>query len=162
MARHYLHTSSEDFDFVLVGITSAENQYRMVSLVNDVLGTDLFLSDYLPLTLKDGKLFRFSLFRYVDEELRLEYYLVPNTSNFDEPFANNNEPDTDLFGALGVEESVRLVKELPKTDYLLLIKGEDLIAARYKIMERLKEISEIVQLQAIEPGELPSKRNLIF
>lgn len=161
MVKHILNSSSDDFDFVLVGITCPESQYRVVSLINDALGTDLFLSDYLPFNLKGGKLFRFSLFRYADEELRLDYFFIPNTSNFDEAGNVINE-EADLFAGVDVDESVKLVKELPKTDYFLLLKGEDLNKVRFKIMDSLKTISEIVQLQAIEPADLPSRRNLIF
>lgn len=161
MAKHFLNTSDEDFDFVLIGITCSENQYRIASLVNDALDIELFLSDYLPFNLKDGKLFRFSLFRFTDDELRLDYFLIPNNSNFDEPTLNPIGMD-DLFAGIEVEQSVKLVKELPKTDYFILLKGEELHTVRFKIMERLKGIAEIIQLQAIEPSELPSKRNLIF
>lgn len=161
MARHFLNTNEEDFDFLLIGITCPDNQYRLVSLINDALGTDLFLSDYLPFNLKDGNLFRFSLYRFLDEELRLEYFFVPNTSNNDEPRTKMFEAD-DLFAGVGVDESVKLVKELPKTDYFIILKGEDLHNVSFKIMERLKTIPDIIQLQTIEPNDLPSKRNLIF
>jgi hypothetical protein len=161
LAKHYLNTSEEDFDFVLIGIACGENQYLLASRISDALGIQLFLSDYLPFNLKDGKLFKFSLYRFVDEELRLEYFFIPNTSNFDEQQAGS-ATGGDLFAGLDVEESVRLVKELPKTDYFLILKGEDLHTVRFKIMEKLKGIEEIIQLQAIEPNDLPSKRNLIF
>lgn len=161
MAKHFLHTTDEDFDFVLIGITCPENQYRVVSLINDALGLEFYLSDYLPYNLKEGNLFKFSLFRFIDEELRLEYFFVPNVSNNDEPKVNEFDPD-DLFAGIGVDERVKLIKELPKTDYFLILKGEELHTFRFKIMECLKTIPEIVQLQAIEPNDLASKRNLIF
>jgi hypothetical protein len=161
VAKHFLNTGDEVFDFVLVGITCPENQYRLVSLLNDTLGINLFLSDYPPFNLKDGKLFRFSLYRYLDEELGLDYSFIPNTSNFNEPNPNTVQTG-DLFSELEVDESVRLVKELPKTDYFLILKGEDLHNVQFKIMELLKTIDEIIQLQAIEPHDLQSKRNLIF
>ena len=161
MAKHFLHTTDEDFDFVLIGITCPENQYRVVSLINDALGLEFYLSDYLPYNLKEGNLFKFSLFRFIDEELRLEYFFVPNVSNNDEPKVNEFDPD-DLFAGIGVDERVKLIKELPKTDYFLILKGEELHTFRFKIIECLKTIPEIVQLQAIEPNDLASKRNLIF
>jgi hypothetical protein len=161
VAKHILNSNDEDFDFVLIGITCPENQYQVLSLVNDALKTNLFLSDYIPFNLKDGKLFRFSLYRFTDEEIGLEYFFIPNTSNFDEPNINNPVVN-DLFAEINVDESVKLIKELPKTDYFLILKGEDLHRHQFKIIERLKTIGEIVQIQSIEPRELPSKRNLIF
>ncbi len=162
MAKHILNTGDDDFDFVLLGITSSESQYRMVSLINDAVGINLFLSDYLPFSLKDSKVFRFSLYRFSDEELRLEYFFIPNNSNFEEPSSVPVNENAGLFSGHDVQETVKLIKELPKTDFFLLLKGEDLHHVQFKIAERLKKIEEIVQLQTIEPHELPSRRNLIF
>lgn len=161
MAKHVLHNSSNALDFVLIGITTSENQYSIVSLVNAALGTDLSLSDNIPFNLKDGKLFYFSLFHFVSEELGLEYFLIPNASNFD-PSQQNRERGADLFEMFNVDESIRLVKELPKTDYFLILKGEELHTFQFKIMDLLKTIKEIVQVQNIEPNDLPSKMNLVF
>lgn len=161
MAKHFLHTNEEDFDFVLIGITSLENQYQALSLINDCLQINLCLDDYIPFSLKEGKIFRFSLFQFADDELGLHYYFIPNTSNFEEPNLNASEKN-DLFAGFEIDESVKLIKELPKTDYFLILKGEDLHNYQYKIIEKLKTISEIIQLQTIETSDLPSKRNLIF
>ncbi len=161
MVKHILNTSNEDFDFVLIGITSPENQYFLAGKIDDTLGISLFLSDYIPFSLKDGRLFKFSLFRFVDSELSLEYFFIPNTSNFEEPHVNSAVKD-DLFAGFEVDESVKLIKELPKTDYFLILKGENLHTFQYKIIDAIKSIPEIVQIQSIEPNDLASKRNLIF
>lgn len=161
MAKHVLNTSSDDIDYVLIGINCLENQYVLGSLINDVLKIDLFLSDYIPFNLKEGRVFKFSLYRYSDEGLGLDYYLIPNTSNFEEPNLNLNTSN-DLFAGQDVDESVKLIGELPKTDYFLIMKGEDLHNYQFKVIEKLKSQSEIIQIQAIEPKELASRRNLIF
>lgn len=161
MAKYILNTSNEDYNFVLLGIVCQENQYQTLAAVNDVLGLRLGLSDYVPFNLKDGKIFKFSLYHFLDEELGLEYYLIPNTSNFEEPNINN-PGGSDLFGAIPVDESVRLIKELPKTDYFIILKGEDIHNYQFKIVDRLKTVEEFIQVQTIEASELPSKRNLIF
>jgi hypothetical protein len=146
---------------VLLGIVCQENQYQTLSSVNDVLKINLRLSDYIPLSLKGGKIFKFSLFHHIDEELGLEYYLIPNTSNFEEPHVNTSVSN-DLFGELEVEESVKLVKELPKTDYFIILKGEDIHNYQFKVVDKLKTVDEFIQVQTIEANDLPSKRNLIF
>jgi hypothetical protein len=161
LAKYVLNTSTDDLDFVLLGIVCQENQYQTLSSVNDVLKINLRLSDYIPLSLKGGKIFKFSLFHYIDEELGLEYYLIPNTSNFEEPHANTSVSN-DLFGELEVEESVKLVKELPKTDYFIILKGEDIHNYQFKVVDKLKTVDEFIQVQTIEANDLPSKRNLIF
>ena len=161
MAKHILHNNEDLIDFVLIGISCAENQYLVCQLLNEALTIKLFLSDFIPFNLKEGKLFRFSLFRYLDEQLALEYYLVPNRSNFENPLQHQNTTN-DLFAGMDVEERLQLIAELPKTDYFLILKGEDLHNHQFKIMELLKHHPDIIQVQAIEPKELPSRRNLIF
>ncbi|PBQ32031.1 hypothetical protein CNR22_09700 [Sphingobacteriaceae bacterium] len=161
MAKYVLHSSEDDLDFVLIGITCPENQYAVLSIVDDALKINLVLSDYIPFNLKEGRIFKFSLYRFLDEELGLEYYFIPNISNFEEPNLSVSAT-RDLFAGLEIEESVRLIKELPKTDYFLILKGEDLHNYQFKIIERLKHFPDIIQIQAIEPQDLPSKRNLIF
>lgn len=161
MAKYVLNTGDDDFNFMLLGIVCLENQYTLLSLINDVLGTNLCLSDYIPFNLKDGKLFKFSLYHFLDEELGLEYFFIPNTSNFEEP-SMTAAPGDDLFAGLDVDEQVKLVKELPKTDYFLILKGDELYNLSHRIIEKLKTIEEIIQLQTIEPTDLPSRRNLIF
>lgn len=161
MAKYILNTTEEDFDFVLIGIVCLENQYHIVNAINGALKINLVLCDFLPFNLKDGKLFKFSLYQFSDEELGIEYHLIPNTSNFEE--ANFNELKTnDLFGNVDVDESVKLIKELPKTDYFIILKGEDLHNYQFKIIDKLKTIPDIIQVQSIEANELTSKRNLIF
>lgn len=161
MAKHFLNTADDDFDFMLLGIVCLENQYHVVSAINDVLKINLCLSDYIPFNLKGGKLFKFSLYHFIDEELGLDYFFIPNTSNFEEPNVNVI-PGNDLFAGVDVDESVKLVKELPKTDFFLILKGEELHNYSHKVIEKLKTIEEIIQVQTIEPNDLPSKRNLIF
>lgn len=161
MAKYVLNNNPDDLDFVLLGIVCQENQYQAVSSVNDVLRTRLLLSDYIPLNLKGGKIFKFSLYHFLDEELGLEYFLIPNNSNFEEPNIHANASN-DLFGDVTIEESVKLVKELPKTDYFIILKGEDIHNYQFKIVDKLKEVSEFIQVQTIETAELPSRRNLIF
>ncbi len=164
MAKHFLNNNRDDLDFVLIGLMSSENQYSIVSSVNKALGTEFALSDNIPFNLKDGKLFNFSLFRYVSEEFGLEYFLIPNNSNFEEARfdASNGDIVADLFAEFKVEESTKLIKELPKTDYFIILKGEDLHLFQFKIVEQLKTIKDILQVQSIEPRDLPSKMNLVF
>jgi hypothetical protein len=160
MAKHFLNNSEADIDFVLIGITCLEDQYTLVAIIDDVLKINLQLSDYIPFTLKEGRVFNFSLYRFIDEELGLEYCFVPNNSNFEEP--NINQTSKDLFAGVNVDESMKLIKELPKTDYFLILKGEDLHNYQFKILQKLKTAGEIIQVSAIEPLQLSSKRNLIF
>ena len=148
---------------MLLGMVCPENQYHVVSAINDALHIGLRLDNYVPFNLKDGKLFKFSLYHFMDEDLGLDYFFVPNSSNFEEPNANAPQDILgDLFAGHEVDEQVKLVKELPKTDYFLIVKGEELHNYSHKIIEKIKAIEELIQVQTIEPNDLPSRRNLIF
>jgi len=161
LAKHILNSAGDELDFFLVGIVCPEDQYRMISLINDALGTDLLLTTFIPFDMKMGQAFTFSLFSYTDEELGIHYDVIPNNSNFEEPNINQGSAPN-LFSDVGVDESVKLIKELPKTDYFLILKGEDLHMHQFRILDRLKTIGAIVQLQPIQAADLPSRRNLIF
>lgn len=167
MAKHVLQNSDDEIDFVLIGLSTSENQYVLVSLIDRNLNINLRLSDHVPFALKDSKLFHFSLYHFLDEEIGLEYFFISNSSNFEVPIAIGTNPNSagsegDLFSGIEVDESVKLIKELPKTDYFLILKGEDLHNYQFKIIQKLKTLPEIIQIQAIEPIDLPSRRNLIF
>jgi len=161
MAKHVLNNNNDDLDFVLIGLMTPENQYSIVTRINTALGIELALDNHVPFNLKDGKLFYFALFNYLSEEFGLEYFLIPNNSNFDEPKIERAGGE-DLFADMNVEESTKLIKELPKTDYFIILKGEGLHTAQFKIIDKLKAIKEILQVQSIEPKDLPSKMNLVF
>lgn len=163
MAKHVLHNDPEDFNFLLFGIACSENQYVLASAINDILKIDLRLEDYIDLSHRMGKDFKFSFYNFIDEEFNLEYNLIPNRSNYVAK-ENNEVKDGDLFSMFNenVDESSRLIPELTKTDYLLLIKGDEHYNFTYKITEALKKIPEIISLQEIIPEKLSNKNNLIF
>lgn len=162
MAKYTLHNDTNFFDFVLIGISSNENQYVITNNINHSLNVNLCLDQTLKFNLKKHDLFEFSLFYYLDEELGLEYYLVANKSNFktNQKQANNH----DLFAESQekIEESALLISELPYTDYFLLLKGENAIHEQYNVFKLLKTISCINKVHEVIPDKLQSKNNLIF
>jgi hypothetical protein len=68
----------------------------------------------------------------------------------------------DLFASQAVEERARLIKELPKTDYFLIVRGESLEIYEYKVVEVLKGVADFTQIQQIQVDELKNASNLIF
>jgi hypothetical protein len=84
LAKHVLNIAAEELDFFLIGIACPEDQYRTISMINETLGTDLTLSNYIPFNLRSGKIFNFSLYSYTDNELGIQYEVVPNSSNFED------------------------------------------------------------------------------
>ena len=156
-----LHSGGDEPDFVLIGISCADDQYRVTSIVSDLLGITLRLSDYVPFNLKSGKLFSFSLYRHSEEALALEYYLLPNTSNFEQP-GTDQAPSGDLFSGQEIDESTRLIRELPKTDYFLMLKGEMKEHYQFRVLQLLRDSDDFTKVQVIDPLTLQSRNNLLF
>jgi hypothetical protein len=160
MAKHTLNSNDEDLDFEAISITCAEELYTTVALIDAALGIELQLAEHIAFTLKADKLFRFALFQHVDEDLGIEYNLIPNLSNFEagtEMTAGN-----DLFSQEKVEERTRLIRELPRTDYFLILKGAGTSHAALQMMDLLRRCPELTQVNQITVLDLPSRRNLIF
>lgn len=163
MAKYTLDTKADDFNFLLIGIGCSSNQYVLVNAINEVLQIGLQLESYIDLSHKMGSNFKFSFYSFFDEEFNIEYILLPNRSNISES-ATKEESGTDLFSQFNerIDESSRLIPELTKTDFLLLVKGDEFYHYSYKITDALKKISDIISIQEIVPEELSSKNNLIF
>lgn len=158
---HVLNINDEDFEFALLGLSILKDQYETAITINNTLLIRLELNNHFSLALKDNKLFRFSLFSYFDKEFGIEYLLVPNASNFEEPNLNA-ATNADLFSEIAVEERSFLIKELPKTDYFLILKGEEIEGHKHKIIQRLKTMDDLLSVQLIDVSELPSKSHLVF
>lgn len=162
MAKHILHTTQDIFDFVLLGIGSADNQYVLVNNINEGLGIELSLNQNLHFTFKKHDLFEFSVYHYSDDELAIEYYLVPNKSNNKPTQSGGGSPDLFSNSRETVEESALLISELPHTNYFLMLKGDNAIHEQYKVFKFLKEIHGIMHVHEIIPEKLQSRNNLIF
>jgi hypothetical protein len=160
MAKYTLNNNDDELDFGLIGISCPEEQYSAAALVDSALSIQLQLSAYVPLTIKDNKIFHFSLYQFEDEALGLEYNFIPNLSNFEPPLEMN--AGNDLFSEVEVEERTRLIKELPRTDYFLLLKGEYSEHSTHLITELLRQCSDFAQVNPLSPQNLPSRRHLIF
>ncbi|MCU0359331.1 MAG: IPExxxVDY family protein [Bacteroidia bacterium] len=158
---HVLNINEEDYEFALLGLSILQDQYETAVNINETLLIQLELNDTFSLALKDNKHFRFSLFSYFDKEFGIEYLLIPNASNYEEPNINT-AGNADLFSEISVEERSLLIKELPKTDYFLILKGEDIESYKHKIIRRIKSMKDLLSVQLIDVSDLPSKSNLVF
>lgn len=162
MARpHTLSISTNDFDFVLLGISLIKDQYETAMALNEALQIRLELNHHFQLSLKDHRQFRFSMFRFIDEHFGIEYLLIPNASNFEDP-KEQSPGGADLFPVIEVEERSLLVKELPRTDYFLILKGEDVKRQAHTVITRVRTVPELLTVQLIDVYDLPSRNNLVF
>jgi len=158
---HVLNINEEDYEFALIGLSLIKDHYEAVVAINEALLIHLELGNTFPLSLSTKKVFRFSMFNYTDSDIGLEYLFIPNASNFNEP--NINVPsNNNLFSGLEVEERSLLVRELPKTDYFLILKGEEIEQHKHKVIQKLKSIKDLLSVQLIDVSELPSRNHLVF
>lgn len=158
--RYSLDADAEEFNFLLIGISCALDQYSVVTALNKQLNIDLGLQSVVPYHLKGNSTFSYNLYACEVSELYLEFNLISNLSNFESDVIDTTS--NDLFATQAVEERARLIKELPKTDYFLIMKGESLELYEYKVIEALKGIQDFTQIQQIQVDELKSGSNLIF
>ncbi len=139
MARNILK-ADYDFDFILIGISSAEKDYRLCHFINKALGFDLQKSkDIEIIVTKKRKQSFFTSYEWMDEDGRREIRLLINSSG--------NE---------------FLVPEMKQMDYLLFLKGPITDTEQQKIISILLQIPGIQVAMPVDVLSLRSKKNLVF
>lgn len=139
MKKHLLEIEY-DYDFVLIGISSHEKDYRICWSLNNKLGLDLTKTE--PLEIKDKKQEEasgFSLFVCERPDDFMEYLIIANRS-----------------------EKGMLIPEQKQMDYFFVIKGEIEDDGVEEVINKIKEINFVLTAVRIDPSVLKSKQNLIF
>jgi hypothetical protein len=138
--KHSLDNEVE-YDFVLIGISCHEKDYRLCWGINSVVDFNLERSDKelhtLP-TKKKSEISYHSLFSYFESENESECHLIVNRSS-----------------------TGFLIPEKPQADYLFLIKDEGAIDI-IELNLRIKSIPFVLTTFIIDVDTLKSKDNLIF
>lgn len=139
LARRKLKIDPE-FNFILIGIATPLQDYRMAWFINNMLfkqlakTNDLIMAD--PINMVQAAYGHF----FYDEELtKSAFHLLQNKQG-----ANY------------------LIPELKELDYLLIIKGEYYIPRKNEILKKIRGIEQILAVALVEPTTLKSKNNLIF
>ena len=139
MGKHTLEIEY-DYDFVLIGISSHEKDYRICWALNNKLGLNLVKTE--PLEIKDKKqddLSHFSLFCFEQPDDFMEYFIIANRS-----------------------EKGLLIPEQKQIDYFFIVRGE---IEDDKVMEMIKRIKDSNLVQTafrVDVNSLKSKQNLIL
>jgi hypothetical protein len=130
----------EDFelDFELIGISCHEKDFRLCYELNNHLEIDLTRIKDLEIVIKNVK-GTYSLFEYLDEENRLDYYLISNRS-----------------------EKGILIPEHKSIDFLLQLKGVTSDEIVEELITKICSISLVLTAYKINVNTLKSKQNLIF
>ena len=129
-----------DYRFLLIGISSHENDYHLCWAINQHMKLDMQkTSDLVTYNPKQDENQSFSMFRSEDEETLLTYYLLSNRC--DNGF---------------------LIKELRNIDFFLQVHGEVTKTFVDKFLKDLARISVIITSFQIEPESLKSKDRLLI
>ncbi|MGQ0828200.1 MAG: IPExxxVDY family protein [Bacteroidota bacterium] len=139
MKKHLLEIEY-DYDFILIGISSHEKDYRICWALNNKLGLELTKTD--PLEIKDKKQDEtsvFSLFVCERPDDFMEYLIIANRS-----------------------EKGLLIPEQKQMDYFFVIKGEMEDEKIEETISKIREINFVLTAVRIDPSVLKSKQNLIF
>ena len=162
MGKHTL-TIEYDYDFVLIGISSYEKDYRICWALNRVLGLGLTKKDSLEIKSKkqDTPSF-FSLFNYENEEEFIEYSVIANLSEHKQFVSKEHS----LFDKVAQEseetENGILIPEHKQMNYFIVIRGEMDNDKIEETVKKIKEIDIVLTAMRIDAKELKSKKNLIF
>ncbi len=138
--KKYLLEIEYDYNFVLIGISSHEKDYRICWALNNKLSLELIKTDALEI--KDKKQEEpsaFSLFICERPDEFMEYLIIANRS-----------------------EKGLLIPEQKQMDYLFVIKGEIEEEKIQELINKIKEINFVLTAVRIDPSILKSKQNLIF
>ncbi len=164
MATYSLDINAEEhFDFDLFSITCNESIYRVIHELNRDLNIDLQLIDLLDYTHKEGEDFYFPVYSFLQEELNIEFNLLQNQTSF-QPNVKRQQQSLDLFGGQ-VEQTTRLMPELDKSDYFLLIKGDNRYLYNHTILETVKSNANFIAVHELFIEDIKDKKsrtNLLF
>lgn len=129
-----------DYDFVLIGISCHEKDYRICWALNNKLGINLKKENDLEIKDKKHKevlSYPFYIFDY--KEKYCEYFIIGNKNN-----------------------QRMLVPEHKQADYFLKITGNVSSEEKQEIIKKIKEINIVLTAYEIDSGQLKSKQNLLF
>jgi hypothetical protein len=151
-----------DFDFVLIGISSHEKDYRLCWALNNVLDIDLTKTESLEIKSKKQIVPSFfSLFMYENTDEFVEYFVIANQSENKLVASKTNT----LF-VKGAKESQTtdgiLIPEHKQMDYFFVIRGEVDEEKTDELIKKIKEIDLVLAAARIDVTALKSKANLIF
>ena len=165
MATYNLDMNAEEhFDFDVFSITCTESIYRVIHELNNDLNIDMQLNDLLDYTHKEGEDFFFPVYSFLHEDLNIEFNLLPNQTSFQPNVKSKRQQPLDLFAG-EVEQTTKLLPELDKTDYFLLIKGDNRYLYNHTILETIQKNKQFIAVHELFIEDIKDKKsrtNLLF
>jgi hypothetical protein len=154
-----------DYDFVLIGISSHEKDYRFCWALNNKLKLELSKKESLEIKGKKQKTpSYFSFFTFDDADQYTQYSILANFSES----KSLAVAETNLFGTSEKQkpdhqsENEFLIPEHKQMNYFFVIHGEFEDEEVEEIIRQIREIDIVLTAIRIDPKTLRSKQNLIF
>lgn len=138
--KKYTLTFEQSYDFDMIGVCSHHSDYRLAWGMNEIIGLHLTKceEEYVLTNKKGDEVSRHSMYEFIDEENRLEYYLIKNKHN-----------------------GKFLIPEKPSIDYFLFL-NNNVAVDLDELATTLKNVSSILGVYPFDPEELESTGNLVF
>ena len=161
MGKHTLEIEY-DYDFVLIGISSHEKDYRFCWAINNKLKLELSKKESLEIKGKKQKTpSYFSFFTFDDQDQYKAYSVLANFSESKSLVLTENT----LFGSpekSKQSENEFLIPEYKQMNYFFIVHGEMEDDEIEDLIKIIKDIDIVKTAIRIDPKTLKSKQNLIF
>jgi len=138
--KKHILSFDDEVDFEMIGICSHHSDYRLVWGINDTIKLKLVKSDddFCVTNKKGETISEHSMYTFVDEDNRIEYYLIKNK----------------IQGKL-------LIPEKASIDYFLFLCDNTSISVD-ELLSELKTVASILAAYQFDPAEIPSTENIVF
>ncbi|MBE9467930.1 MAG: IPExxxVDY family protein [Bacteroidetes bacterium] len=133
-------TYKPDYDFVLIGISSHENDYKLAWSINNSFNLNLSKKEDITVFKKKySETQNFSVFSYNDDTKLISYNLISNRC-----------------------ENGFLIQEYNKFDFFIQIYGEQTDSDLAKVLNNLKKNDDIIIAGKLDLNKIKSAENLMF
>lgn len=151
----------EDFEesFDLIAIHCSEEVFKMAYLLNQITGMKLKRCQKDLDLFQNGQTLYFPIFLYEDNFHHTQYYLIQNKSLLTEEMKNAENPASLFSDDL---LSYYLLPHYKKVEFFIKIVHENDHFLVADLVNRIKEIRQVVSVYAMDVSLLKSKNNLIF
>ncbi len=164
MGKHTLKIEY-DYNFLLIGISTQEKDYRLSWAINNKLGIEL--SKQNSLEIKGKKQLTpsyFSFFLFENQDTFKEYAVIANLSESKASAVQANtlfqESEKSVKGHKNENEF--LIPEQKQMNYFFIVRGELDGEESNEILNKIKGLNTIQAAVQIDVNSLKTKQNLIF
>ncbi len=133
--------SFDNVDICLLGISSHENDYRLIWAINESINIQLKHDENLVVqNKKHSEIQRFTVYSCFDELAMLKYHVISNTC-----------------------ENGFLIEKLKNLDFIMQVSGETALQNLDSIMQRLREIKIVTAVLMVDTEKIipRDKQNLL-